>query len=265
MKRIIGYLAVALSAIGVAACVAGLIFIWVLRPAVQRSTVEILNAAGESLNLVEVRATQAEELMRTVRAGTDAVAGKVLRLTNKANRTPRDEKDLKDISEELGERLRQVERIAETAETAISLLGNASRLRTSLRLPGARSSTAAPEADDSPQSVEALSQAARELKNLRERVARISETKSEQNEMIESVVRAARSVECNLSVAGSSLQQVRERAMTWRTEVEEIRAAVPTWTNWTALVSSMVLAWIGLGQFMLMRWGRDRIRINRSA
>jgi hypothetical protein len=138
MKRLIGYLAFVLGGIGLAACLAGLITIWVARPCVLRTSTEAFDAADGALILVDEKATRANELVRAIREVVDPVTTKILTLADKADRTPEDEKELKRIEDALAERLRQVDTIAEIAETAVAFLNKTSRLTRSLRLPANR-------------------------------------------------------------------------------------------------------------------------------
>src|SRR5262245_42793730 len=53
--------------------------------------------------------------------------------------------------------------------------------------------------------------------------------------------------------------EARDWPLDWK-EVADLRTAVPAWTNWAAVLGSVVLGWMGLGQLVLSRWGWDRIR-----
>ena len=37
---------------------------------------------------------------------------------------------------------------------------------------------------------------------------------------------------------------------------------MPWWINWIACIGSVILAWMGLGQFALMRRARETVRAN---
>ena len=122
MKRGIGFVGLGLGSIGLIGCLAGLIVVWVVRPAVLRSSAEILDAADGGLKLVDEKATRADELVKRIRGTVDPIAGKILKLADKTDRTPEEEKELKRIEEELVERFHQVDTVAEAAETAVTLL-----------------------------------------------------------------------------------------------------------------------------------------------
>jgi hypothetical protein len=49
-----------------------------------------------------------------------------------------------------------------------------------------------------------------------------------------------------------------------KTEVAELRADVPRWIHWAAIITSVVLAWMGLGQFALVCLGRRLCCESRS-
>jgi hypothetical protein len=67
-------------------------------------------------------------------------------------------------------------------------------------------------------------------------------------------------VDSDLTSVESKLERVRQKAAELGKEAADLRTAVPAWTNGAAVIGSVVLAWMGLGQFVLSRWGRDRIR-----
>jgi hypothetical protein len=258
MKRLCGYLAVILAVVGLAGCTAGLIGIWVARPYVLHSSAEILEAADDGLKLVDDKATRAGELVARMRAIVDPVAGRILKLADKAAATPEDEKELQRIEGELAERLRQVDAIAEVAETAVGFLNRTSRLTRSLPWPS-RIATG-PAADDSRDTVEMLAKFATKLRSLRESLAKMREDKQFKREVVDTVVGVARDVSEDLTLVDTKLQRVRQKAIEWRPEVAELRITVPVWTNWAAVIGSLILAWLGLGQFVLLRraWAWSR-------
>src|SRR4051794_19438759 len=119
MMRGIGFAALLLGGIGLLACLAGLVVVWVERPVVLSTSLEYLDVADGGLELVEEKATRADELVKRIRATADPIASKILGLGSEAARTPEQARELKRIEEELGKRLNQVDAIAEAAETAV--------------------------------------------------------------------------------------------------------------------------------------------------
>jgi len=255
MKRIIGFLAFTLGSVGLVACLAGLIAIWVVRPSALRSSAEALEAADDGLKLVDEKAKTANDLVGKFREVLDPITSKIIRLADKAERTPEDEKELKRIQEELAQRLDQVDTIAEVAGTAISLLNRTSRLTRSVR--GAADQSAA---DDSRDASDALSRLPDKLKTLRTSLAKFREDKQVQKEVVDSVVRLAGDVDKELKQVDSKLQRVRQKSAEFEAEVTELRAAVPGWVNWAAIIGSVILAWMGAGQLALLRCGWARLR-----
>jgi hypothetical protein len=120
-------------------------------------------------------------------------------------------------------------------------------------------------AEDQEESSQPMSRVATNLQQVREKLAILAENEQGQEETLTSLVRAVRDVDENLKSVTSLLQRVREKAVALGTDVENLRAKVPTWTNWTAVIGSLVLAWMGLGQFVLFRKGWGAIRRNRIA
>ncbi len=254
MKTMLGYLAVVLGAVGLVACLGGLVAIWVVRPSVLHSSAEVLDAADGGLKLVDAKVLRANELVRTIKEAVDPVTDRILTLTDKANRKPEDEKELKRIEESLAERLRQVDTIAEVAETAVAFLNKSSRITKSLRLIGSRGETGPADVADSKKNAKTLSQLAQKLKTLRDNLEKIREDRQVRKEVVDAVVRLAHDVDNELGALDSNLQEVRQTAVVWQTEVAELRTQVPVWTNWAAVIGSVILVWMGLGQYALLRW-----------
>jgi len=257
MSRVIGLVAFALGGIGLVGCLAGVIAIWMVRPPLLRSSVELLDTADGGLKLVEEKTSRADELLKAIRGVIDPAASKILKLADKRDRTPEDEKELKQIEEGLSQRLGQVDALAEVAETAVTFLNRTSQMTNSLRLPFSQGGAAAESSQDN---AIALSRLAKALKLLRENLAKFRENKQTQKEVVDAVVRLSREAETELRFIASRLERVRQRAGEFDTDVAELRTAVPIWTNWAAVIGSVFLVWMGLGQFALLRRGWDRIR-----
>jgi hypothetical protein len=265
MKPTTAYLAIVVGGIGLVACLAGLVALWVARPRVLQSSAELLVAANDGLKLVEERATHADELVRKIRAGADSVSNKIIELADKTARTPEDEKELQVSAEDLSERLRQVGPIAETAESAVAFLHQSSRLTRSVRLPGFRMADGEALAEDTEEISQPLFRVTVNLKHLREKLAAVSKGEQGQREIAASVLQAARDVDEHLKSVTSLLQSVREKAGSLGAYVEKLNTALPAWMNWTAIMGSLVSGWMGLGQFVLFRKGWDAIRPSRIA
>jgi hypothetical protein len=260
MSRVIGFAALALGGIGLVGCLAGLIGIWAVRPSFLRSSVEVLDTADGGLKVVDEKTTRADKLLKAIRGIVDPVTGKILKLADKGNRTPDDEKELKQIEEALARRLGQVDRIAEQAETAVTFLNRTPQLTRSLLLPTSPGGVGRAPAESSQDSSSALSRLAKALKTIRENLAKLRENKQVQKEVVAAIVRLAGKVDSELNFVESKLERVRQKAAELGTEVADLRTTVPTWTNWTAVIGSIVLVWMGLGQLVLSRWGWDWIR-----
>jgi chromosome segregation ATPase len=260
MSRVIGFAALGLGSIGLVGCLAGLLGIWTVRPSFLRSSVELLDTADGGLKLVDEKTTRADELLKAIRGIVDPVTGKILKLVDKGERTPDDEKELKRIEEALARRLGQVDAIAELAETAVALLNRTPQLTRSLRLPISQGAVGRAPAEPEQDSSNALSRLAKALENVREHLARFRADKQVQKEVVAAVVRLAREVDSELKFVESKLERVRQKSAELGKEVSDLRTAVPAWTNWAAVIGSVVLVWMGLGQFVLSRWGWGWIR-----
>jgi hypothetical protein len=260
MSRIIGFAALGLGGIGLVGCLAGLIGIWTVRPSFLLSSVEVLDTADGGLTLVNEKTTRADDLLKVIRGIVDPVTGKILKLADKGERTPEDEKELKRIEEALAARVGQVNAIAELAETAVAFLNRTPQLTKSLRLPTSQGATGRVRAETSQDTSNALSRLAKALENVRANLVKFREDKQVQKEVVAAVVRLAHEVDSELKFVESKLERVRQKAADLGTEVADLRTAVPTWTNWTAVIGSVVLVWMGLGQLGLARWGWDWIR-----
>lgn len=254
MKRSIGYAALGLGSIGLTGCLAGLIIIWVVRPSLLRSNAEVLDAADGVLKLVEEKATRAGELVKGIRGAVDPIAGKTLKLADQTDRTPEEEKELKRIEADLAERLRQVDAIAEAAQTAIAFLSQTPRLARSLWAPASGIAAGSNPEEDSRNCSKALSRLATKLRDLREILAKFRDNKNVRKDIVDNVVGVTRDVDDNLKAVDSNLQAVGQKAVEWRTEIADMRTTIPAWTNLTAIIGSMLLVWLGLGQLALARW-----------
>ena len=262
MSRVSGIAALGLGGIGLVACLAALVGLWAARPSFLRSSVEVLDTTDGGLTLVEEKTTRADDLLKAVRGIVDPVTGKILKLVAKGERTPDDDKELKRIEEALARRLGQVDAIAERAETAVAFLNRTPQLTRSLRLPTSPGAAGRAPAETSQDISNALSRLAKALENVRENLARFREDKQAQKEVVAAVVRRAREVESELTFVESKLERVRQKAAELGKEVADLRTAVPAWTNGAAVLGSVVLVWMGLGQIVLARRGWDWIRGN---
>jgi hypothetical protein len=260
MARLIGLAALGLGGIGLVGCLAGLIGIWAVRPSFLRSSVEVLDTADEGLKLVFEKTTRADELLKAIRGIVDPVTGKILKLAEKGERTSGDDKELKGVEEALARRVGQVDAIAELAESAVGLLNRTPRLTKSLRLPISRGAAGPAPVETSQDSAKALSRLAKAVENVRETLAKLREKKQVQKDVVAAVVRLAREVDSELEFVASTLERVRQKASERGQEVADLRTAAPAWTNWAAVIGSVVSVWMGLGQFVLLRLGWDWIR-----
>jgi hypothetical protein len=78
------------------------------------------------------------------------------------------------------------------------------------------------------------------------------------------VTGAARDVEQDLKLLDSKLEGMRDSAVQWQAEVEDLRTRVPWWINCAACIGSVILVWMGLGQFALMGCASASIKANAS-
>jgi chromosome segregation ATPase len=260
MSRLIGFVALLLGGIGLVGCLAGLIGIWIVRPSFLRSSVEVLDSADEGLKLVEEKATRADELLKAIRGVVDPVTGKILKLADKGERTPDDEKELKRMEEALARRLGQVDAITELAGTAVAFLKRTPQLTRSLRLPTSQGAAGRAPAETAQDSSNALFRLAKALDNVRKNLARFRQDKQAQKEVVDAVVHFTREVDSELESVESRLERVRQKAAELEKDVADLRTAIPTWTDWAAVIGSVVLVWMGLGQLVLSRWGWGRLR-----
>jgi DNA-binding ferritin-like protein len=263
MKRLLGVAGLVLAGIGLAACLAGIAATWVARPTVLQTTSELLDAADSALNFVEEKTTRAGPIVKTIRTKMDPISAKILHLADKPNRTPEEEKELSRIEEELTEKLNQVDALAEIAETSVALVTKSRRVTKSLK----RFSKSADESpqEDSQDNLDSLARLAVKLKLLRETIAKLRDDKQARKETVDLLVGVTREVDENFKLADDGLKRLNERATLARTEVTELRTTIPLWTNWAAVIGSVVLAWLGLGQFVLLQHMWTWIRPNQSA
>jgi hypothetical protein len=202
-------------------------------------------------------AARAEKLVTEIRTAVDPVANKILEMADKADRSPDDEKALGRLDEQLTDRIRQSDSIAEIAESAIALFNKTSRLAASLPRPRSRIAAGLATAEDPQVTSDALSRLAMKLKELREVLAKLRSIKQVPRVIADDIVHVAGDVVEKLNLIDARLQRVANAAMEWRTEIAESRASIAAWTNEAAVIGSLVLAWMGLGQFVLLRqvWG----------
>jgi hypothetical protein len=212
------------------------------------------------LKLVNEKATRADELLKAIRRAADPVTGKILKLADKGERTPDDQQELKRTEEALARRLGHVDAIAELGDTAVAFLNRTPRLTMSLWVPTSQDAVGRAPVETSEDSSNALSRLAKALENVRGNLAKFREGTQVQKEVVAAVVGLARDVESELKFVESKLERVRQKAAELGKEVADLRNAVPTWTNEAAVIGSVVLVWMGLGQFVLARWGWAWIR-----
>jgi hypothetical protein len=256
MSRVIGSAGLGLGGIGLVGCLAGLIVIWAVRPSFLRSSIEVLDTADGGLKLVAEKTTRADELVEAIRGIVDPVTGKILKLADKGERA----QELKRIEEALARRLGHVDAIAELAQSAIAFLNSTPKLTRSLRFPSSQGARGRPRAETSEVTSNALARLAKALDNVRQNLAKFREDKQVQKEVVAAVVGLGREVDSQLKLVESKLELVRQKAAESGKEIADLRTALPAWTNWVAVISSVFLVWMGLGQLVLSRWGWDRIR-----
>ncbi len=263
MNRTTGYIVRVLSGIGLVACVAGVIAVWVARPSVLQSSERLCDTLDVGLALVEQKTIQADALVGKIQAGVAPIVGEVTQLAERTDRRPDDEKVLNRIRGELSKHLDQLDALAELAESAVAFLTNTTQLSKSLRLPASRISAGQSPGEAKERSA-ALARVETKLGDLREKLAKIQSNERVQRDIAETVVGAVRDVEQDLKLLDSKLEGMRETAVQWRTEVDELRKKAPWWINSTAFIGSLILAWMGLGQYALFRCGRRTVHTNLS-
>ncbi len=263
MRRLTGWLALALAGIAFAGCIAGVIVIWAARSSVLQSSAELLDAADGSLMLVEEKASRADELVKGIRAIVEPVAGKILQLADKIERTPQDVKDLTQIDEQITERLHQVDSIVEAVQTAAAILNKTSQLAGAVRLPASHVAGGPAPDDDARESAKSLAKVATKLQTLHEEVARLRERRQGQKDAVADAIRGVRDVDDELQHVDDRLQRVRTKAALLQAEVAEMRINVPRWINWATVIGSLILAWMGLGQFALLQRAWEWTRRNK--
>jgi hypothetical protein len=106
---------------------------------------------------------------------------------------------------------------------------------------------------------------AKALANVRAKLAKFRKDKQFQKEVVAAVASLAGEVDKELKFVESKLERVRQKAAELGKEVADLRTAVPAWTNWAAVIGSVVLVWMGLGQFLLSRWGWIRAATPKKA
>jgi hypothetical protein len=252
MNRTIGYLLLVVGGLGLAGCGAGLVAIWVARPSVLQSSEELFVALDDGFAVVEQKTMQADALVSKIRAGVAPIVGEVTKLADKSDRTPEYAKELNRIRGELSQHSGQADVLAEISASAAGFLDKTTRISKSLGLPASRIS-ARQSPEDAQDRSAAVANLARKLGDLRENLAKFRTSQGEQTETLDAVVGAGRDVEETLKLVDAKLEQLRQQSIEWRTEVGELRTSVPGWTNWTVAIGSVILAWMGLGQFSLLR------------
>jgi DNA repair exonuclease SbcCD ATPase subunit len=202
-------------------------------------------------------------LVGKIQAGVAPIVGEVTQLAERAARRPEDEKVLNRIRGELSEHLGQVDALAELAETAVAFLTKTTQLSKSLHLPASRIS-AGQSPDEARERSAALARVETKLGDLRENLAKIQSNERMQPDIAGDVVGAVREVEQDLKLLDSKLEGMRESAVQWQAEVEELRTRAPWWINSAACIGSVILAWMGLGQSALLRHGWRTVHTNPS-
>jgi len=261
MKRTFGFLAIVLGVLGLAGCLAGLGAVWVYRTPATQASLELLDAADDGLQVVDDNAKRAADVVAMVKEVVDPVARKLLDMADKAKSTGRDEEELTRLDEKLAERLRQVDALVQTSEKVVAVMNKTTRLTRSL--PWKPASVARKSevddqksADDLRGSGEILSRLAERLKAFHATLTKVREDRQIRKEIVDKVVDLARNVDSELNLLEDKLGRVRQRAAELQTEVSELRADIPCWITSSAVVSSVILAWMALGQFALACLGR---------
>jgi chromosome segregation ATPase len=252
MKQVIRLAALGLGVVGLAACLAGVIAIWVVRPSVLRSSGEVLDAADGGLKVVEDKAARAAELIERVRRIMEPITSRIREVSKRAERTPEEEKEFRRMEEKLMDRLGEVDAIAQSVETAATILSQTTRRVESLR---ARSS----DMQGLSEKADTLAPLIKKLGNLREKLAKLRDDKGGRKDIAKTVADITREATDDLEALDSAIERVRQGTGEWQKELGELRATVPYWTNWAVVLGSVFLAWMGLGQFALAHWGWRRI------
>lgn len=246
MWRGIGVVTLFLSGVVLIGCLAGVVLIWVLRPSLLDTSAEIMARADSALRLAEEKTENAGELVKRIQAAVDPIASKILELANKPGRTPEEEQQVKD---RIDARLEQVDSMASVAETAVTSLHQASLLANSFKARGS------PPKEDSQDRTQSLAALAKALKEFREIIENIRDKKDVRKQVADDVLRLTRNVNENLTTVDARLKEIHERAGKLRTEVEEARLSIPDVVTRAAVVGSVLLVWLALGQAALAVWG----------
>ena len=64
----------------------------------------------------------------------------------------------------------------------------------------------------------------------------------------------------DLTMVDAKLREFQQKATELRTDIAEVRKAFPLWTNRAAVVGTVILSWLALGQLALASWGWKSLR-----
>lgn len=256
MKRLIGFLAFWLGCIGFLACVAGVIAIWVIRPGVTHASLETLDTLRSTLKVADEKTKLANQVVSTVRELLDPVNFKIKELAAKAQSSnPEDQKELKRLEEELAKRFQQVDTLAEIFQTAVNVLNKTTRLAKLLPLKEIGPDRMETSLGETQNTADSLSKLAKNLKTFREALAKIREDKQVQKEIVDTVVDTAKEVNGRLEGVQNKVNLVQQEITELDEEAAHLRSRLPRWITAGAIIGTVMLVWIGLGQLALLRGG----------
>ena len=257
MKRMFRYIALLLGSVGLVGCVAGLVSVWMLRGDVLQGSDELCDVVDDGLQLVEQKLTRAVDLVGQVQSGVDSIPDELREFA--ADRAARGDSTRERIGDKLFNQFERLDEIAEAGATAIAFLDKIDRLNAVLRAAAARR-TGDESADALQPRFPELARVVSRLTDLREILDKIRAGRPVVREIVDAVAQATRGIEQDLERVDSKLQQLQQNSSQWRNAIEEARTkAIPRWINVTAVVASALAAWMGLGQFALLRSARRSI------
>lgn len=240
MKRIFGSLGVVLGAVGILACLAGVVFVWWF-------STRYLSQASETARAVESILTTANTRFARLNAGVTETRQRIAGVRDAARAVAKDgsraDPAFKARVEALATSL--VARIERAEDMATMLNGTVEVVATMTEN--------AKTTDDLRAAEAVLKKTAASLEDVRQKLADAS---AEENieRAAKGVENLADSLEAVLNEVARGVGEVTGLLAKGRTEVESLRKALVFWQTWGPTLLTLILVWVALGQVALLAW-----------
>jgi uncharacterized protein YlxW (UPF0749 family) len=262
-RRSLGVVILVLSVLGTLLCLGGIVGVWIVKSRVDAVGDAVLGAAEDSLTFVEDKLDRVQQVLTKCQKPVSS-------LSRAAERLQRQEPEAK---EELASLLQMLdENFFQELQTARSWLDSAHAVamvagRASEAIVSSRYATSHPDAlgmalaRQVQESAESATEIFAKLQAVRLELEQLRASSAVAKEIVLRIVAELVDLETKLRQLAARIERLETQVAEIRGDVGELKQDFPWWTKVAALALSLLPAWFGISQLVMIRQGWRQIRL----